>query len=84
MDKNKGTPQAFCFITFKDDQVAQRICKDRWVQVEDKRTECKIGKRLPTNQVLSTRRTYKSELETARAKTSPTFVETLRAFKSSG
>jgi len=43
MDKNKGTPQAFCFITFKDDSVAQRICKDRWVQVEDKRAECKIA-----------------------------------------
>jgi hypothetical protein len=43
MDKNKGTPQAFCFITFKDDSIAQSICKGRWVDVGDKRAECKLG-----------------------------------------
>lgn len=43
LDKNKGTPQAFCFITFKDDYVAQQICKNRWVDVEDKKAECKIA-----------------------------------------
>lgn len=43
MDKMRGTPQAFCFITFKDDAVAQRICKEKWIHIGDKRCECKIG-----------------------------------------
>jgi len=43
MDKMRGTPQAFCFITFKDDAVAQRICKEKWIHIGDKRCECKIA-----------------------------------------
>jgi len=43
MDKNKGGMQAFCFITFKDDQVAQNLCKQRWVDVGDKRCEIKTA-----------------------------------------
>lgn len=43
MDKNKGGMQAFCFITFKDDQVAQKLAKQRWVDVGDKRCEIKTA-----------------------------------------
>ena len=42
-DRNTGRPQAFCFITFKDDQVATKLCKLHWMDVLGKKCEIKTG-----------------------------------------
>ena len=43
MDKNNGRKQPFCFITFKDDQVATKLCKQHWFELLGKRCEIKTG-----------------------------------------
>jgi len=42
-DRNTGRPQAFCFITFKDDQVATKLCKLHWMDVMGKKCEIKTA-----------------------------------------
>lgn len=42
-DRNTGRPQAFCFITFKDDQVATKLCKMHWVDIMGKKCEIKTA-----------------------------------------
>jgi len=42
-DKVSGRKQAFAFITFKDDQVATRLCKQHWMEVLGKRCEIKTA-----------------------------------------
>ena len=43
MDKNSGRKQPFCFVTFKDDQVATKLVKQHWFDVMGKRCEIKTA-----------------------------------------
>lgn len=43
MDKNSGRAQPFCFVTFKDDQVATKLVKQHWFDVLGKRCEIKTA-----------------------------------------
>lgn len=43
MDKTNGRKQPFCFITFKDDQVATKLCKQHWFELMGKRCEIKTA-----------------------------------------
>ena len=43
MDKNSGRKQPFCFVIFKDDQVATKSVKQHWFDVMGKRCEIKTA-----------------------------------------
>lgn len=43
VDKNSGRKQPFCFVTFKDDQVATKLVKQHWFDVMGKRCEIKTA-----------------------------------------